>query len=73
MISQERITRNALAALLAVREDLCDLKSNLGPDGYWHEQPDLEERVENWQFNTQRRINDILAEGGEVLETEQNP
>ncbi len=73
-MAQPRISLvQALLALIAVREDLFDLKSNLGPEGYWHGQPDLEDRVENWEFNTNRRITDILAEGGEVLETEQSP
>lgn len=50
-------------ALDQVREDLIDLKSNLGLDGYWHNQPDIEDRVENWQFNTWRRMEEILKEG----------
>ncbi len=50
-------------ALDDVREDLLELKANLGPEGYWHGQPDIEDRVENWQFNTWRRMEDILTQG----------
>ncbi len=50
-------------ALDQVREDLLDLKSNLGPEGYWHDQPDIELRVENWQFNTWRRMEELLQNG----------
>ena len=50
-------------ALNQLREDLVDLRSNLGPNGYWHNQPDIEDRVENWHFNAWRRMEETLQEG----------
>ncbi len=50
-------------ALDEVRADLLELKANLEPNGYWHNQPDIEARVENWQFNTWRRMEETLTKG----------
>jgi len=61
MLQEERPTA-IQRAIDQVREDLLDLKSRLGPEGYWCNQPDIELRVENWQFNTWRHIEDILKE-----------
>ena len=48
-------------ALDAVRIDLIDLRESL--EGYWKGQTDIADRVENWQFNTWRRIEETLTKG----------
>ena len=47
-------------AIDQMREDLVFLKECL--EGSWIERPDIWERVENWQFNTWRHMEDILRE-----------
>ncbi len=68
-IAREKKAGYVQKALDQVREDILELKSNLDSDnGGWAlfcvDKKDLLDRVESWQFNTWRRMEDILR-GGE--------